>query len=749
MSNKPVFLFTFANDDLQSLKLDEEWKKVEHALENANDKGRLTFHLNPITTKEDIWDKFNRFHNDIAIFHYGGHSDRNGLDLKDTKLKGQNLAELIGQEKNLKLVFLNGCQNVGLVKTLFDKGVPAVIATSAKISDQRAIDLATQFYKALNAGKSIDDAFNAAKAFVNNEEKETLVNYRGILLPDQATQQFEWGLYVKEENSNILNWKIPTQTKKEVNAATFQGSANIETNSNKAIPNFYTPFPTPAEKIIGRADELNALRKKLTTSHTPVLLCGMGGLGKTRLAIEYTNQFQKEYDYIVWIDQLGELSTDLTSNSALNEALKFQATQDPAKDVSSILFALTKLEGNLLLIIDNTDEQVEAIASLLPKAPNAHVLLTARQEMTSYFSLMRLGFLEKDKARELFYTHYKREKNDDIINDILEGIDYHTLTIELFSKTANRRKISLKRLKALLEERGLALGKKASDIKLIRDPDRKLEKIIQFMQLVFDIGELDAQEKELLQKLTVLPPIFIPLSGISYLLNIDPEEEEKWDDLVDTLTQIQEKGWLIYEESYTEEKETTSEEAYKMHRAIQEAVWNQLEPTFDSLVTIFEKVTDLLRIDDTKDNPIEKFPYIPFAERLLKLYGDVNNATLASIKDNLGGVYKEKGRYQDALSVREDALSWYEQEGVTEDIARVQSNLALVYKDLGRYAEAASLLEKAVLSYKKALGEEHAYVATTQSNLALVYKALGRYAEAAGLLEEALASAEQNFGSAH
>ncbi|MEM9678974.1 MAG: NACHT domain-containing protein, partial [Bacteroidota bacterium] len=209
MSHKPVFLFVFANDVAQSLQLDKEWREAEYALQKDEDAGKIIFNLTPKATLDDIWDKFNRFHNQVAIFHYGGHSNNEVLDLEDTSLEGKSLATLVGQEQNLKLVFLNGCANAGLVELLFKQSIPAVIATTAVINDQRAINLSKHFYIALSNGKTIKEAFFTAASYVNNGEKEVLVDYRGGGAL-QEKQQFEWGLYVQDES--ILDWRIGTAT---------------------------------------------------------------------------------------------------------------------------------------------------------------------------------------------------------------------------------------------------------------------------------------------------------------------------------------------------------------------------------------------------------------------------------------------------------------------------------------------------------------------------------------------------------
>ncbi len=763
MHKRPVFLFSFANDKAYKLQLDEEWKKIKQALQGMRDTGRVELDIIPGADLSDIWHQVNHLHRRLAIFHYGGHSDGSGLDLLDTKLEGKNLATLLGQEKQLRLVFLNGCANKTHVQTLLDQGVPAIIATSTLINDDKAIQLATQFYIALNSGKSIKDAFDTAASFVNNVATSEVIGYRDIVsLNGEESDTFPWGLYTKDDTG--LNWSIPELGSPDpgsppvnINAETFSGTVNIYGDSNKKIPHFHTPYPTSSEPLIGREADVEHVRHTLLQSTQPVLLQGMGGIGKTRMAMEYVARFRENYNYIIWITQIGDIVSDVVSSVPLREGLGFKPTNIPDEDVQRLLFQIGQLEGSILFVIDNTNEELERFIPAFPKSPKAHILITSRQEIQDT-QKVELGFLSEPDAIKLFYTHYKKEKKDDIVKWIIDQFDLHTLTIELFAKTAQRRRIGLDRLKELIKEKGLAVGKRADDIRLIRDPDRQLKKIMPFLQIVFDIDELEEEEEEehILLFLAALPSNFIPLAGIRYFFDVREEEEESWEDLLFHLDQLKQKGWLIHDD--LSDSETTPddyperEEAFKMHRIIQDAVWKQLTPSFESVEILFKKVRELLVIDDErKDNPVDKFPFVPYGEKLISLYPHEANITLAWLQNNLGLVCQQMGRYHDAVNFFKRSLAWNEQagKGHESNVATLRSNLALVYQDLGRYEAAAGLLEEALESAKAHFGKGHPSVARSQSNLANVYKDLGRYEAAAGLLEEALASDLAHFGKAH
>jgi hypothetical protein len=60
--------------------------------------------------------------------------------------------------------------------------------------------------------------------------------------------------------------------------------------------------PVRNRMFLGRSALLNALREGLQTGGTAVVqaLHGMGGVGKTQLAIEYAHRFAAEYDLVWW-----------------------------------------------------------------------------------------------------------------------------------------------------------------------------------------------------------------------------------------------------------------------------------------------------------------------------------------------------------------------------------------------------------------------------------------------------------------
>lgn len=231
MASPPILLFAFANDKENSLRhLSKEAKELKKILQPAEKQGLIKVELLENAGIEDIYNAFNNAHGRVALFHYGGHSDSEFLSLEDGRSDARNLSALIGQEKSLRLVFLNGCANQGQVDKLFRNGVKGIVATEANIKDDTAIEFATMFYDALAKGKTVNNAFKTARSFLADKQLNTKIQENGVswrsLAPSPAAEQergglalrsnikgLPWGLY-HNDDPTVLDWRLPNKTMK-------------------------------------------------------------------------------------------------------------------------------------------------------------------------------------------------------------------------------------------------------------------------------------------------------------------------------------------------------------------------------------------------------------------------------------------------------------------------------------------------------------------------------------------------------
>ncbi|MFC1433363.1 FxSxx-COOH system tetratricopeptide repeat protein [Streptacidiphilus sp. N1-3] len=131
----------------------------------------------------------------------------------------------------------------------------------------------------------------------------------------------------------------------------------------------------------GRSAMLGAMRDGLRESGIAALY-GLGGVGKTQLALEYVHRFMADYDLVWWIEaskpeqvaqSLAELAHRLDRRLGDNVAEAAETAREALrKDLGT---------GRWLLVFDNADRPDE-VARFLPDGPG-HVLITSRNQAWS------------------------------------------------------------------------------------------------------------------------------------------------------------------------------------------------------------------------------------------------------------------------------------------------------------------------------------------------------------------------------
>jgi hypothetical protein len=146
--------------------------------------------------------------------------------------------------------------------------------------------------------------------------------------------------------------------------------------------------PKRNPNFTGRKDLLTALRKSINTVTAvvaqPQALQGLGGVGKTQLAIEYAWQYRAHYDLVWWVsaDQpllvpsvLAGMAPKLGLPPATSTGVE-QATQAVLRTLES-----GSPYRSWLVIFDNAEEP-EYIKDFIPRGPG-HVLITSRNSRWS------------------------------------------------------------------------------------------------------------------------------------------------------------------------------------------------------------------------------------------------------------------------------------------------------------------------------------------------------------------------------
>ncbi|NUR62939.1 MAG: tetratricopeptide repeat protein [Catenulispora sp.] len=135
----------------------------------------------------------------------------------------------------------------------------------------------------------------------------------------------------------------------------------------------------------GRGEVLERLRDGIAGSSPtvilPVALHGLGGVGKTQVALEYAHRFKADYDLVWWINAEQPDFID-TSLAELAARLNLRPLDSVPEAAEAAREALRRGEpvGRWLLIFDNSLEP-EVLKPFLPDPPSSgtgHILITSR-----------------------------------------------------------------------------------------------------------------------------------------------------------------------------------------------------------------------------------------------------------------------------------------------------------------------------------------------------------------------------------
>lgn len=190
----------------------------------------------------------------------------------------------------------------------------------------------------------------------------------------------------------------------------------------------------------GRDSFISIIRDKLTNEaesssfqevegHSKRLaLSGLGGIGKTRTAIEYALRFKEDYNALLFIaadskDSLMHSIASLTGPMILNMK---DLQQGPEED--RIAAAINWLSSNpgWFLIFDNVDTEAakSAVLDMLTLLSGGHIIITSRLselEWDNHMESLQLDVLSINDAKDFILerTPHRRKKDSDE-NDALE-----------------------------------------------------------------------------------------------------------------------------------------------------------------------------------------------------------------------------------------------------------------------------------------------------------------------------------------
>ncbi len=233
-------------------------------------------------------------------------------------------------------------------------------------------------------------------------------------------------------------------------------------------------LPLQLTRLVGRANEVSKVRQLLGT-HRMVTISGMGGTGKTRLAIRTAAQCIHQFEEGTWFVDLAPLAGQ---DAIISTIASLFGICTPALDASLVTLTTGLRAKRALIILDNCEHVVGAIAQIcsavLASCTGVKILATSREvlqiagEVVYKLPLLALpppnikippGELMRydavalfvERARAIEPTFEITATNGEVITEICRQLDGIALALELAA--TRLRVLSLEQLLKRLRQR--------------------------------------------------------------------------------------------------------------------------------------------------------------------------------------------------------------------------------------------------------------------------------------------------------
>jgi tetratricopeptide (TPR) repeat protein len=541
-------------------------------------------------------------------------------------------------------------------------------------------------------------------------------------------------------------------------------------------------------KFVGREKELVLIHQHLEENNSAVITAveGMGGIGKTELATQYSLLHLKSNTYpggICWLQARDQnIGLQITQFCRTSLGLQPQDNVDLLEQVSWCWQHWQK--GNTLVVIDDV-QKYSAIQPYLPPKPSRFkVLITTRLQLKSPGSLS-LQILSEMEAIALLSELIGADKltiETAQAEELCQRLGYLPLALQLVGLYINKCKISLAEMLERLEDKGLGHDGLVVDM---NDPSWTLS-ITRGVEAAFELSweVLSAAAQELGCLLSLFALASIPWSLIK-----SASREQNIENLEKARIELERLHLLQSEDNYYQLHQLIREFLKKKHNNLasgQQQISNFCQTMIDVAKTIpdqpIQEDIKKLKLDiphleevaehlpDVVSDKNLIWPFVglgrfyegqglyklaePWKEKcvlLLKQRLGDDHPHVATSFNNLAELYRVQGRYSDAEPLYKKALALRQKLLGDDhpDVATSFNNLAALYYSQRRYSEAEPLYKKALALRQKLLGDDHPDVATSFNNLALLYESQGRYSEAEPLYKKALALRQKLLGNDH
>ncbi|KAH0551387.1 hypothetical protein GP486_007398 [Trichoglossum hirsutum] len=525
-----------------------------------------------------------------------------------------------------------------------------------------------------------------------------------------------------------------------------------------------------------------------TTTNTSyprtVVLLGMGGQGKTQLALEYCRvaTISGRYQGVFWVDASSPITV---SHGFETIAAKLsrgdRVLDDMDSKIAFVKETLGRWQMSWLLVFDNYDQPGEFrnIAAYFPHGEAGEILIISRHADSERLGVtIRVTRMTEDEGLELLLRRTNQDRSDDNATEgrkIIQKLGHLPLAIDQAGAYINMRKLPLPLFTKHYDERREVVLNHTPSLweyhrRLGEDKDETLLSVFTTWELSFrQIGNNDDERAIISHFLTL--SAFFDASNVgenlfrSYLTLTDKppwwmehftsggvwDQYKYQDTIVELLNLSLLQGVNI----------GGIESSFSLHPLVTDWLKLRIDQENRQKYTI-EAVMILSSYIDTQDQDIislrTRLDMLSHVDMCLlngrEYLRGLDESNIASIPDSASTfalLYHNQGRLEDAEAMYQRALTGFEKTlgPIHESTLNAVGNLGILHMAQGRLEDAEVMYQRALTGFEKTLGSTYESTLITVGNLGIIYEAQGRLEDAEAMYQRALAGFEKALGPAH